>query len=427
MNTAWKIFGTITLAAMITFAACDLLLPLEDDTGGTSSTGGASAHTHQWGAWAPTANTAEEEQKCACGDKQIRLTGTTRFTFTSIGGGAYSVQKGTVTSGEVLIPAYYRPNASSQYLPVTTIGEEAFYFTDLTSVVIPSTVTTIGESAFRHTRLTNVTIPNSVTALSNFAFWGCNMLTSITIPNSVTTIGIAAFDSCTKLTSITIPGSVTTIGRVAFQSCSALTSVTIPSSVTTLGDNAFSRCPALTNITVAAANPNYASQGGILYNKTKTTLIAFPSAKGSVTIPNGVTNIEEAAFRECTALTSVIIPNSVTNIGDGAFSICSELASVTIGSGVKTIGDGAFLACEKLKSVTIPAGITSIGYMAFYQCVVLESVTVQAATPPDLGTSSTTFGLNHPNRRFYVPAARVTAYKAAPSWSAFASAIYAIP
>ena len=49
----------------------------------------------------------------------------------------------------------------------------------------------------------------------------------------------------------------------------------------------------------------------------------------SVTIPNSVTSIGEAAFRYCRDLTSVIIPNSVTNIGIEAFYECG-LTSITI-------------------------------------------------------------------------------------------------
>ena len=50
----------------------------------------------------------------------------------------------------------------------------------------------------------------------------------------------------------------------------------------------------------------------------------------SVTIPDGVTEIGESAFFQCTGLTAVTIPNSVTEIGGSAFSGCTGLTAVTI-------------------------------------------------------------------------------------------------
>ena len=74
--------------------------------------------------------------------RQTRLTGTDRFTFEAIGETAYRISKGTLTTGEMIIPAYYRLDADSEYLPVTEIGNSsdsnnsngAFYSTDITSV-----------------------------------------------------------------------------------------------------------------------------------------------------------------------------------------------------------------------------------------------------------------------------------------------------
>ncbi|MCL2245366.1 MAG: hypothetical protein FWC03_13015, partial [Treponema sp.] len=49
--------------------------------------------------------------------------GTPGLEYTLIDGGkAYCVDQGTVTSGVVTIPAFYRPNASSEYLPVTEVA-----------------------------------------------------------------------------------------------------------------------------------------------------------------------------------------------------------------------------------------------------------------------------------------------------------------
>ena len=119
---------------------------------------------------------------------------------------------------------------------VTTIADRAFYQNPLTSVTIPDSVTTIGTNAFAYNSLTSVTIGNSVTTIGDFAFVD-NNLTSVTIGNSVTTIGGGAFVD-NNLTSVTIPDSVSRIGTGAFFQ-NRLTSMTIPASVTTIEFGAF--------------------------------------------------------------------------------------------------------------------------------------------------------------------------------------------
>jgi len=276
--------------------------------------------------------------------------GTPGLEYTLINSGtAYSVSNGTVTSGAVVIPAVYDGK------PVTTISMEAFYYCS---------------------GLTSITIPDSVTYIDSQAFYYCTSLTSITIPSSVTSIGEDAFRYCSGLKSVTIGNSVTSIGEGAFWDCKGLTSITIPSSVTSIGSKAFSECSGLTNIYIAADNPSYTSENGVLYNKTKTTLLAAPTASGNFLIPNSVTTIGGYAFHFRTSLTGVTIPSSVTSIGEGAFWSCSGLTSITIPDSVTSIGVGAFSGCSKLTSITIPNNVTFIGGLAFSRCSGLTSVTI---------------------------------------------------
>jgi len=160
--------------------------------------------------------------------------------------------------------------------------------------------------------------------------------------------------------------AVTEIGYQAFRHCRGLTSITIPNSVKEIGGAVFANCPNLTVITVAVDNPNYSSENGILYNKVKTAIIAYPSAS-SITIPDSVTTINQDAFFQCINLESVIIPNSVTTIGEAAFYACDNLTSVTFatGSQLESIGTRAFKNCRCITEITIPDSVTYIGFMAF--------------------------------------------------------------
>ena len=192
---------------------------------------------------------------------------------------------------------------------------------------------------------------------------------------SVTTIGEDAFYYCDNLTSISMP-SVTTIGNNAFRDCSSLASVFIPASCTSIGINPFAFCTELKELAVDGNNPNYSSADGALYDKGKTTLIGWPTAKGDIDIMPSVTSIGNSAFSNCYALTSVSMP-SVTTIGNSAFNFCPDLTSVSMPS-VTTIGEGAFTFCSALTSVSMPE-VTTIGDNAFNFCFALTSLDIPAS------------------------------------------------
>ena len=309
--------------------------------------------------------------------------------------------------------------------------------TSLTNVVIGASVTSIGDNAFQDCwLLASVTIPDSVTNIGNSAFQACTDLTSVTIPRHVTNIGLGAFKACSHLNTIlvdtnnpcysseagvlfnktqtalitypggkpgnyTTPEAVTAICSVAFSSCTGLTSITIHANVTDIHDYAFFvDCNVLTSINVNADNPFYSSKDGILFNKTRTTLLSYPGGlTGSFSIPDDVTSINNNAFPGCTGLTSITISDSITNIGKFAFQYCTGLTSVTIpdtidainagafyrcrnltniviGASVTDIGENAFVGCSSLISVNIPEGVTAIGQSAFYGCTSLTSSTI---------------------------------------------------
>ena len=94
----------------------------------------------------------------------------------------------------------------------------------------------------------------------------------------------------------------------------------------------------------------------------------------TVTIPNGVTDIDICAFADCDNLTIVTIPNSVKAIGDYAFYKCNSLSTIIIPNGVNSIGKYAFWGCNNLTAVTIPNSVKSIGDQAFYNCKKLASI-----------------------------------------------------
>lgn len=310
------------------------------------------------------------------------------------------------------------------YIVKNTISKCMFYgCTSLTSIIIPNSVISIEEEAFYVcTGLTSVAIGNEVTSIGNNAFSGCNNLVSITIPNSVTSIGDGAFSMCTGLSEINIPNSVTSIGAAAFHYTS-LTSITIPSSVISFGSvegTAFGICENLREITVAEENPNYSSLDGVLFNKKRSTLLKYPSAKAGMTytIPNTVKNVETEAFSSCVALSSVIIGDNVKDIGAGAFVLCTSLTSITIPNSVTSIGEGVFQYCTGLTSVTIGNSVAAIEAAAFSRCKNLTEI-YNLSSVPVLCNNTAFSEVDKKKCKLYVPVGSSKAYASATGWKDF--------
>ena len=150
-----------------------------------------------------------------------------------------------------------------------------------------------------------------------------------------------------------------------------LVSVAFPDSVVEIGRDLFRFCGALTTITIHPDNPAYASENGVLFNKDKTELIAYPEGRqDDYVIPDSVVKIGDSAFEDCKGLTSITIPDSVKEIGDDAFCNCKGLMSVKIHDSVVTIGFFAFRTECNTTSITIPASVIELGFHAVLGCYV---------------------------------------------------------
>lgn len=102
-----------------------------------------------------------------------------------------------------------------------------------------------------------------------------------------------------------------------------------------------------------------------------------------VTLPDGITSIDNSAFYECRRLKSIQLPESVTRIGSQAFEYtglnsatlenveiigseafrCSKLTDLSLNSAVE-IGSHAFESC-RIEKVTFGPNVTEIGSYAF--------------------------------------------------------------
>lgn len=237
---------------------------------------------------------------------------------------------------------------------------------------IPSTVKKIGDDAFYDSRLSSVILPNGVTSIGEFAFYNCSNLTSVTIPDTVTEIDDYAFEWCEKLSEITLPDSVLKLGSGAFYNCNII-SMHIPADVTDIGNGLFKYCDKLVKVTVDENNKFYDSRNGCnaIIQKKGSVLIAGCS---KTVIPNTVKYIGESAFENCESLTKIVIPASVVKIEDRAFESCSKLENVVMTTGLQEIGLSTFRGCSGLTEIIIPESVVIVRSMAFYACKNLKKI-----------------------------------------------------
>lgn len=154
----------------------------------------------------------------------------------------------------------------------------------------------------------------------------------------------------------------------------------------------------------------------------------------SITFPEGLQSIEQAAFASCTALTAVSFPDSLVTIGEQAFYNCYRLSTIDIGpytydigyqafamtawlnnaewgtvylgrvlyayvglmdngttitvkDGTAAIAPFAFQNREELAAIYLPVGIRRIGSMAFLNCSGLAEIRIPP-TVKEIGTGA---------------------------------------
>ena len=320
----------------------------------------------QWEALLGNADSSALRNACVyCSDGKITIHGTCGTNLT------WELDNGVLTiSGTGDMENYLQDDEGAPW---------SEYSGNIKSIVIKNGVTSIGNNAFANCyNAAAVTIPDSVKAIGSSAFDSCSKLKQISIPGGVREIKYGTFRYCTGLENIVIPDGIELIDEYAFSNCTSLKSVNIPAAVTELYTSAFDHCDSLSGIDVDENNSYFSSVDGVLFSKSKSTLLCCPSGMetDSYQIPDYVTSLAGGAFKYCSGLTSITVPDSVRSMGGYAFAGCKNIKEITLPGEIDEISDGMFWGCESLMSIVVPDGVQRIGDSAFYQCYALSSVSI---------------------------------------------------
>ena len=305
---------------------------------------------------------------------------------------------------------------------ITAIEASAFQGAQVNGLVLPNTISVLNRACFNAAYISTLAVPPLVTVIPSSAFSSIQPIyneetnellpINISLPQNLAKIGEYCFQGA-QIKQITMPDTVTEIGNNAFYYCDRLASITLPQGLQKISDYMFTYCRSLASITIPAA-------------VTEIGVRAFEgSGLTTITIPSTVTTLGSGAFRYCESLTSMDIQASVTAIPD-EFALECPLTSLTLPNTLQTIGAMAFSKIDgfQVTELTIPASVTSIGEFAFDSNTPNQmTLTVLPTTPPTLG--SNVFNLAA-GSVIKVPAASVSAYKAADGWKNYASYIVAM-
>lgn len=174
-----------------------------------------------------------------------------------------------------------------------------------------------------------------------------------------------------------------------------MTKLTVPAGVTELVSLIHRALPLLEEIVVSENNPVFSSEDGVLFDKDKTKLLKYPSAKpGTVyRIPDSVKSFDPlCAFeRHCHLTDFEVGENSETySVRDGVlfskdgtvlikYPAGKKQTSYRVPDGVKRIKDSAFFGVKNLTEVTLPA--STMCEDDFSCCSRLTEIHVDADNP----------------------------------------------
>ncbi len=300
-------------------------------------------------------------------------------------------EDGALSFGRVLYS--YKGQLKEVVIPegVSLIETGAFIgYENLETITLGYDVEEIGEYAFQNcVNLKTINVNDALGVVDAGAFKNCVSLTSVDFSNAtVATIGYEAFMGCTALTEIKLCETLSDIGDYAFAD-TKIKSLDLMKNVSAFGTNALLNVETFESFNVDEKNKNYNSVDGILFNEKNDTIVNFPAAKtGDYEIPAEVKTISDKAFCgsnlsnvtvaadsalenigisafENAKIESVTIPEKVSKLNTAAFKNASNLSKITFAEGITYIGAEAFLGCASLKEVALPDSLYEIATSAF--------------------------------------------------------------
>lgn len=199
-----------------------------------------------------------------------------------------------------------------------------------------------------------------------------------------------------------LPTEVTHIDTEAFKGANEMTSLTLNENLQYISERAFLYASEITHFEVPTGNQNFVAIDGVLYNKEKTLLVAYPAGRTSSTyeIIASAQGIVPGCFITCPRLSGVTVANTNTSLKavDGALytsdnkillyyptSMQTGISSeITLPEGIKTVGRLALAYYPVVKKIILPGTLTNIEARAFSYNFSLSSIEFAEGVTPQV-------------------------------------------
>ena len=161
---------------------------------------------------------------------------------------------------------------------VTSLGESCFSgCSSLKTIENMGSIRQFGYSALRGTAFREFEIPEGTDSIGSYLFGYCSELTRVVIPSTVTYIPTDLFEGCSKLSEVVMRSGITSIASYAFYGTGALQTLSLPDTLKSIGGYAFTSS-GIAELTIPA------STDIILYNAfsgaSKLTRVTFENPNG---------------------------------------------------------------------------------------------------------------------------------------------------
>lgn len=314
-------------------------------------------------------------------------------------------------------------------LKVTSIGDKAFFNSNVTNVTIGENVKKIGQYAFSKSAISKIVIPSSVITLGRYSFDGCSRLVDVNfedgkgvlyfksdvpvyfkgcpirklyIGRTIDHRSNPAFDDLSNTLEIKIGPYVKSLDEHLLKGASKISSLRIPASVTYLGDGAFNGCVSLKSV---------------IFEDGTSTLV-YTSGGGSIGPGGDRINFDmfcDSPLNYVYIGRNFEVSRSYSTFGS-VFAY-SPITKIDISGSVTELVELVYL--DKLQEINIPSSVVRILGTGFFGCDNLSRIVCNSTTPPvfeyDSGFSNFIFA----NATLYVPNGCVKAYEGAKVWNNF--------
>ena len=265
---------------------------------------------------------------------------------------------------------------------VDGVESNAFYNSEITSLTFPETVQYLNASTAAYCEsLSELKLPQSLVMIGEGCFVA-TALQKVTIPANVRVFGEHAFSFCQELRSITFEGECPVFGGECFVACPDDLTLYVPDDQLEAYQEAVAEIKDLYPVEVAVepsgknavpAEVKYDNEH-FVFDAVTGTITEYTGESYRLDVPEtidgvSVQTIGADAFNNNRNLIYLTLPEGLTAIEDGAFESAYQLSFVEFPSTLKTIGNRTFYNYRGGK-LMLPEGLERIGDKAFYHCLV---------------------------------------------------------